>query len=179
MVTPEYKKNKRYIWGLTDDIQGNVTSSKPTKIHEAICMAHDLMDQVVRSKAAKGRDNKRKWDDNKSNSRQQSKRQEVVRAFTTGMGERRGYVGTAPLCNRSTFHHIGHFSVKCKNCNKIGHIARDCGAPTQTAPATTPRDPKFYFKGGMKGHYKSDCSKLKNQAKEIRTAVKELRKEHL
>ncbi|GJS56975.1 putative reverse transcriptase domain-containing protein, partial [Tanacetum coccineum] len=60
MVTPKYKKIKRYVWGLTDDIQGNVTSSKPTKIQEAICMAHDLMDQVVRSKAAKGGENKRK-----------------------------------------------------------------------------------------------------------------------
>ncbi|GKD65325.1 retrovirus-related pol polyprotein from transposon TNT 1-94, partial [Tanacetum coccineum] len=60
MVTPEYKKIKRYVWGLTDDIQGNVTSSKPTKIQEAICMAHDLMDQVMRSKAAKGGENKRK-----------------------------------------------------------------------------------------------------------------------
>nr|GEU88298.1 reverse transcriptase domain-containing protein [Tanacetum cinerariifolium] len=37
--------------GLTDDIHGNVTSSKPQKIREAICMAHDLMDQDVRAKA--------------------------------------------------------------------------------------------------------------------------------
>ncbi|GJW84764.1 hypothetical protein Tco_0157909 [Tanacetum coccineum] len=44
MVTPEYKKIERYIWGLPDDIQGNVTSSKPTKIQEAIRIAHDLMD---------------------------------------------------------------------------------------------------------------------------------------
>ncbi|GJU83664.1 putative reverse transcriptase domain-containing protein [Tanacetum coccineum] len=33
--------------GLTDDIQGNVTSSKPTRIQEAIRMAHDLMDQDI------------------------------------------------------------------------------------------------------------------------------------
>ncbi|GJZ90722.1 putative reverse transcriptase domain-containing protein [Tanacetum coccineum] len=38
---------ERYIWGLTDEIQGNVTSLKPTKIHEAIRMAHNLMDQDV------------------------------------------------------------------------------------------------------------------------------------
>ncbi|GJW79314.1 hypothetical protein Tco_0140996 [Tanacetum coccineum] len=68
---------------------GNVTFSKPTKIQEAIHLAHDLMDQVKRSKAAKGVDNKRKWDDNRNNSGQQNKRQEVVRAFTAGTGERR------------------------------------------------------------------------------------------
>ncbi|GJV56667.1 reverse transcriptase domain-containing protein [Tanacetum coccineum] len=54
MVTPEYQKIERYISGLTYDIQGNVTSSNPKKIQEAICMAHDLMHQVTRSKAVKG-----------------------------------------------------------------------------------------------------------------------------
>ncbi|GJU51725.1 hypothetical protein Tco_1221280 [Tanacetum coccineum] len=46
--------------GLTDDIQGNVTSSKPKKIREAIRIDHDLMYYVVRAKAAKNGDNKRK-----------------------------------------------------------------------------------------------------------------------
>nr|GEU96506.1 hypothetical protein [Tanacetum cinerariifolium] len=44
MVKPEYKNIKRYIYGLTDDIQGNVTSSKPTKIQEAFRIAHALID---------------------------------------------------------------------------------------------------------------------------------------
>nr|GEW50226.1 hypothetical protein [Tanacetum cinerariifolium] len=47
MVTPENKMIERYIWGFIDNIQGNVTSFKPTRIGEAIRMAHDLMDQVV------------------------------------------------------------------------------------------------------------------------------------
>ncbi|GKB31735.1 reverse transcriptase domain-containing protein [Tanacetum coccineum] len=38
MVTSGYKKVERYFWGLTDDIQGKVTSSRPTKIQEAIRM---------------------------------------------------------------------------------------------------------------------------------------------
>ncbi|GKD77540.1 hypothetical protein Tco_1340161 [Tanacetum coccineum] len=44
---------ERYIWGLSDDIQGNVTSSKPQRIREAIRIAHNLMDQRVRAKADK------------------------------------------------------------------------------------------------------------------------------
>ncbi|GJV42783.1 hypothetical protein Tco_1427319 [Tanacetum coccineum] len=36
MVTSEYKKIECYIWGLLERIQGNVTSSKPATIHEAI-----------------------------------------------------------------------------------------------------------------------------------------------
>ncbi|GKE52303.1 hypothetical protein Tco_1487459 [Tanacetum coccineum] len=65
MVTPKYKMIKMYIWGLIDDIQENFTSSKPKRIREAIYMAHDLMDQVVRSKAAKSGENKRKWETTK------------------------------------------------------------------------------------------------------------------
>ncbi|GJY69956.1 hypothetical protein Tco_0472938 [Tanacetum coccineum] len=94
--SPEYKKIKRYIRGLTDDIQRNVTSSKPTKIQESICIAHDLMDQVMGTKAAKGVDTKRKSDDNqRNNSGQQNKRQEVVKAFTIGSAEKKGYIRTA------------------------------------------------------------------------------------
>nr|GFA65368.1 hypothetical protein [Tanacetum cinerariifolium] len=54
----------QFIWGITNDIQGYVTSSTPTKIREAIRMAHDLMDQVMWSKAAKNGENKRKLEDN-------------------------------------------------------------------------------------------------------------------
>ncbi|GKC88060.1 hypothetical protein Tco_1148709, partial [Tanacetum coccineum] len=91
--SPEYKKIKRYIRGLTYDIQRNVTSSKPTKIQESICIAHDLMDQVMGTKAAKGVDTKRKTDDNqRNNSGQQNKRQEVVKAFTIGSAEKKGTV---------------------------------------------------------------------------------------
>ncbi|GKD86579.1 hypothetical protein Tco_1357733, partial [Tanacetum coccineum] len=53
--------------GLTDDIQGNVTSSKTTRIREPIRMAHDIMDQVVRAKVAKNGENKRKWEDDHMN----------------------------------------------------------------------------------------------------------------
>ncbi|GJZ17028.1 putative reverse transcriptase domain-containing protein [Tanacetum coccineum] len=61
MVTPEYKKIERYIWGLPERNQGNVTSSKPATTHDAIHMAHNLMDQVVRAKASRSSNgNKRK-----------------------------------------------------------------------------------------------------------------------
>ncbi|GJX60467.1 putative reverse transcriptase domain-containing protein [Tanacetum coccineum] len=53
LVTPEYKKIERYVSGLLERIQGNVTSSKPTNVHEAICMASELVDQSVRAKATR------------------------------------------------------------------------------------------------------------------------------
>ncbi|GJX48746.1 hypothetical protein Tco_0273936 [Tanacetum coccineum] len=55
MVTLEYKKIERYIWGLPESIQGNVTSSKPATTHDDIRMAYNLIDQVVRAKAVRGK----------------------------------------------------------------------------------------------------------------------------
>ncbi|GKC52653.1 hypothetical protein Tco_1075398 [Tanacetum coccineum] len=47
MVTLETRMIEHYIRGLSQNIKGNVTSSKPTGIHETITMAHSLMDQVI------------------------------------------------------------------------------------------------------------------------------------
>ncbi|GKD25574.1 putative reverse transcriptase domain-containing protein [Tanacetum coccineum] len=45
MVKPERVKVDAYIRGLTDNIKGEVTSSKPVNLNEAIRMAHKLMEQ--------------------------------------------------------------------------------------------------------------------------------------
>nr|GEU55261.1 hypothetical protein [Tanacetum cinerariifolium] len=45
MVEPERVKVDAYILGLTDNIKGEVTSSKPANLNEAIRMAHKLMKQ--------------------------------------------------------------------------------------------------------------------------------------
>ncbi|GJY14404.1 hypothetical protein Tco_0384826 [Tanacetum coccineum] len=45
MVEPERLKIDAYIRGLTDNIKGEVTSSKPANLNKAIRMAHKLMEQ--------------------------------------------------------------------------------------------------------------------------------------
>ncbi|GJU91987.1 putative reverse transcriptase domain-containing protein [Tanacetum coccineum] len=45
MVKPERVKVGAYIQGLTDNIKGEVTSSRPANLSEAVCMAHKLMEQ--------------------------------------------------------------------------------------------------------------------------------------
>ncbi|GJW35654.1 putative reverse transcriptase domain-containing protein [Tanacetum coccineum] len=92
MVPEENDKIKRFIWGLPDNSQGNVTSSKPQPPF---------------------------------------KRHNVAQAFMVGNHEKRGYDGSALYCNKYRLHHEGLCTVKCTSCKK--------------------------------GHYKSDCPKLKNQ----------------
>ncbi|GJS42069.1 putative reverse transcriptase domain-containing protein [Tanacetum coccineum] len=63
MVEPKYKNIKAYIHGLSEDIKGDVTSSRPANINEAVRKAHSLMDQRVQARAERAvKSNKRKWE---------------------------------------------------------------------------------------------------------------------
>ncbi|GJS96692.1 hypothetical protein Tco_0803660 [Tanacetum coccineum] len=94
-----------------------------------ICMAHDSMNQVVRqgTTVARNVNNNRKWksDHGRNFGRQQNKKREVVRAHTTGPGNKKGYAGTLPNCNKCKLHHTGPCPMKCKNCKRVGHVTRN------------------------------------------------------
>ncbi|GJT75707.1 hypothetical protein Tco_1042432 [Tanacetum coccineum] len=64
MVPEENDKIERFIWGLPNNIQGNVTSSKPVRLQDAIRMANGLMDKKVRVYVARSAEQKRKFDNN-------------------------------------------------------------------------------------------------------------------
>nr|GFB52043.1 putative reverse transcriptase domain-containing protein [Tanacetum cinerariifolium] len=52
-----------YIRGLSENIKGEVTSSKPATLNKAVWMAHTLMEQKVKAIAEREADNKkRKWE---------------------------------------------------------------------------------------------------------------------
>ncbi|GJX91425.1 putative reverse transcriptase domain-containing protein [Tanacetum coccineum] len=48
LVSTEKKKIEKYIRGFPEGIKGNVTSSKPATLHDAINMARELIEQGVR-----------------------------------------------------------------------------------------------------------------------------------
>nr|GEX09284.1 putative reverse transcriptase domain-containing protein [Tanacetum cinerariifolium] len=54
MVEPERVKVDVYIPRLSDNIKGEVTSSKPPNLNEAVRMAHKLMEQKLKSKEETG-----------------------------------------------------------------------------------------------------------------------------
>ncbi|GJT23162.1 zf-CCHC domain-containing protein [Tanacetum coccineum] len=53
LVPTESKKIGKYIRGFPERIKGNITSSKPATLHEAINMARELVEQSVQGKAAR------------------------------------------------------------------------------------------------------------------------------
>ncbi|GJS03419.1 putative reverse transcriptase domain-containing protein [Tanacetum coccineum] len=118
LVTHEYKKGKRYVWGLLDRIQGNVTSSKPVNVHEAIYMAREFVDQS------------------------ENQRHEAAKAYAVAPVEGKGYQGNVPLCNRCNLHHNGQCPPKCKKCQRIGHQEKDYRARTPATGERLKKDPK-------------------------------------
>ncbi|GKA27359.1 putative reverse transcriptase domain-containing protein [Tanacetum coccineum] len=75
-------------------------------------MANGLIDQKVRVYAARNAEKKR--------------------------NEKRGYAGSALYCNKCRLHHEGPCTIRCTNCKKVDHMAKDY----RTAIATqAPRVP--------------------------------------
>ncbi|GKA37212.1 reverse transcriptase domain-containing protein [Tanacetum coccineum] len=157
----EIKKLEIEIWNLKvkgTDV-GSVMASKPKTMQEAIEIANDLMDQKVRTYAERQVKNKRKLDNNNQAQQQPPKKQNVARAYSAGPSEKKEYAGTLPVYNKYKFHHNGPCTVKCTNCNIVGHLTRDCRSPTATNNQRT----LTYYECGNQGHYRSDCPEIKNQ----------------
>nr|GEY26761.1 hypothetical protein [Tanacetum cinerariifolium] len=62
----------------------------------------------------------------------------MARAYTARSNKKRGYAGSLPYCNKSKLHHEGQCTVKCNNCKKVGHMARDCKAAVATQAPRAP-----------------------------------------
>ncbi|GJU81628.1 hypothetical protein Tco_1283993 [Tanacetum coccineum] len=63
MVEPKRVKVDAYIRGLTDNIKGEVTSSKPADLNETVRMAHKLMEQKLQARNERILEGKkRKWE---------------------------------------------------------------------------------------------------------------------
>nr|GEY23584.1 reverse transcriptase domain-containing protein [Tanacetum cinerariifolium] len=105
-MVPNYEKMMEvFIEGLPRSIEGNVTTSKPQTLEEAITITQRLMDQVIKHNSVQGtNDHKRNFDDrrnttnnnnylnnrinnyqnnrnNNSNRQQQNRRQETFKAY--------------------------------------------------------------------------------------------------
>ncbi|GJY14060.1 putative reverse transcriptase domain-containing protein [Tanacetum coccineum] len=183
LVPNEKKKIERYIKGFPERIKGNITSARPTTLHDAINLARELVEQVVQGKAARvNESNKRKWEEHQKNNpnnnnpnnrnrnnnnqhHQQNRRQETARAYAVAPTEGKGYAGTLPKCNRCNLHHNGQCPLKCRRCQKLGHQEMDCRVKLPGTGDNHLRNVTCYG-CGEKGHLRHMCPKGRNQQNE-------------
>ncbi|GKA05466.1 putative reverse transcriptase domain-containing protein [Tanacetum coccineum] len=177
MVEPERVKVNAYIRGLTDNIKGEVTSSKPANLNEAMRMAHKLMEQKSQAKDERILEgNKRKWENYKSgnssgkgnhrdNLRQtlhNNQKQGNARAMATATTDGNVSSGSLPLCERFFTRHVGLCTIKCHKCGKIRHKARYCKEKNVTTVASALPIPTCYD-CGEQGHTRNRCPRKVKQ----------------
>nr|GEX27357.1 putative reverse transcriptase domain-containing protein [Tanacetum cinerariifolium] len=130
-----------YIRGLTENIKGEVTSSKPANLNEAVRMAYKLMEQKsqagderifegkkrklenFQSENSSGKSNQK---DNSRQSSQNNKKQGSARAMTTAPTEKKVSFGLIFVFERCFTCHDGPYTIMCHKCGKVGHKARYC-----------------------------------------------------
>ncbi|GJY21425.1 reverse transcriptase domain-containing protein [Tanacetum coccineum] len=172
MVEPERVKVDAYIRGLTDNIKGEVTSSKPANLSEVVRMAHKLMEQKSQARNERILEGKkRKWEnhqggtssgkgnqkDNSCQTLQNNQKQGNARAMVTAPTD-----GKLPLCERCFTRHVGPCMIKCHKCGKVGHKSRYCKDKNVATGANAQPIPTCYD-CGEQGHTRNRCPKKVKQ----------------
>nr|GEX33792.1 reverse transcriptase domain-containing protein [Tanacetum cinerariifolium] len=182
MVPNNEKLMEVFIGRLPRSIEGNVTTLKPQTLEEAINIAQRLMDQVTTHNSIQGtKDHKRKFEDkrnisgnnnyrnnyqNISNNRtndfhqQQNRRLETFRSYNATPTKNCGYTGNRPVCQRYTLHHTGPCTIRCRVCNKVGHLTKNCRNKGPATGSNLQPVSVICYACGEKGHYRSQCSKI-------------------
>ncbi|GJR45382.1 putative reverse transcriptase domain-containing protein [Tanacetum coccineum] len=104
MVLDEEDKIERFIGGFTDNIQGNVIATEPSKLQDAIRVANNLMGQKLKGYARNAKNKRRMW--------QEPTRQEAMRE--------KGMLGLSPTATSASCTMKGHNS-RNKTGNKAGN----------------------------------------------------------
>ncbi|GJX36051.1 reverse transcriptase domain-containing protein [Tanacetum coccineum] len=177
MVEQERVKIDAYIRGLTDNIKGEVTSSKLANLNKAVRMAHKLMEQKLQARDERILEGKkRKWEsfqsgnssgksNHKDNSRQtlqNNQKQGNARAMVTAPTDGKVSSGSLPLCERCFTRHVGLCTIKCHKCGKIGHKARYC-KEKNVATGANALPILTCYDCGEQGHTRNRCPRKVKQ----------------
>ncbi|GJS26820.1 putative reverse transcriptase domain-containing protein [Tanacetum coccineum] len=156
MVEPEQVKVEQYVRGLSKNIPGDVTSSRPAVIDEAVRMAYQLMGQIKKYKTNEAFEGEKRKGEGDRGGRGDNRRDYNIR-----QNQRRANAGAmtnaapnnnkvCPKCKNKK--HAGD-CWKCGKCGMLGHKTAACWSLDKKDVTC--------FNCNEKGHRKRDCPKLK------------------
>ncbi|GKB39076.1 putative reverse transcriptase domain-containing protein, partial [Tanacetum coccineum] len=145
LVTPESRMIERYVYGLALQIRGMVAATEPKSMQKAVQISGALTDEAVRNgtiKKVEKRGNVGEPSKDR-NRRDDNKRTRTVNAFATTVNPiGRENTGTWPKCTTcNSYHAPGGPCRTCYNCNRPGHLEKDCRSVPRNVNLVNARNP--------------------------------------
>nr|GEU92412.1 hypothetical protein [Tanacetum cinerariifolium] len=164
VVPNEKKKVELYIKGLLDVIQGEITSSRPTMLHEAVRMAHTLMEQQIQAKNKRiAESNKRRWENNNQDGNNNYNNNDNRNNNNcSNNNKNRNNRGNYCYNNRHNRYNQRRQDAKCTKFNKIGYKTKDCRARGM-ATGVNALPNRACYECRDRNHDRSRCPKLADQ----------------
>nr|GEZ59935.1 putative reverse transcriptase domain-containing protein [Tanacetum cinerariifolium] len=91
--------------------------------------------------------------------------QNIARAYTAGLGEKKVYTGDLPLCTKCNYHHTGQCAPRCGKCKRYGRATTYCRVNINNNNNNNNNKNQkagACYECGNTGHIKKNCPKLKN-----------------
>ncbi|GKF04425.1 putative reverse transcriptase domain-containing protein, partial [Tanacetum coccineum] len=153
----------KYMYGLAPQIRGMVAATKPKTIQKAVQISGALTNEAVRNgtiKKVEKRGNVGEPSKDK-NGRDDNKRTRTVNAFATTVNPvGRENTGTWPKCTIcNSFHAPGGLCRISYNCNRLGHLVRDCKSVPRNVNPVNARTPtvRACYECGSTDHVRPAC----------------------